>query len=887
MPLIPPYDLQEAVEAARLSAASKDWVRAAEFYAEAIPFDASAALIVQYAHMLKEAGYLEAAVNAYCAAITCDGTAADAYMHLGHVLKRLGRIEEAIDAFRAAEAIPYGPHVTPEIDSLIVAKQNAHHAQQNRYEYTLDTMPEALRQRNEALHAWLHEQRSQRYAHSRDTTRGWRGYLPSLRRRLRSIAEPVSDLVTDAEGYRATSNNPRMRVLTSRSTQLQDLRGQWIQICLKIVSAECVVDPILYAEEAPGWARFKIVRLVKRTDGSFSAIARMPQSLVSLRLDPVHSPGKFQLWDLQLHRLSTAVVVTRMLKEPDGAGLAALARGLRQGKMLAGAEQLFAAPMADDYARWIAFHERVSPAHPPPEKSSIGFVMPISDGDGSLYASTLTSMREQTSARWKLVIILSEGMSLSLRRTIELEASKDERVKLSLRTLSAASISSEMRDIATDLVGLLSAGDVLAPSAVASFLGHFAQNRSPKAIYCDHDQIDGRGGRHSPRFKPDWNRDYILSYDYVGPAVVFSSAAFNSVGGWRDKFPGRETFDLLLRISMDAEEGEIAHLAEPLWHSRGSRKGGPIDAIVNDFLAQTKSPLRAEPGRIEGTARLVWPMPETPPHVSIIIPTRDRIDLLRTAIDSIIARTDYPSFDIIVIDNGSVEIESKTYFKEIIRTAQVSVLRDDGPFNFSRLNNLAAKVATGSILALVNNDVEVKDGRWLKEMVPIALDPTVGAVGAKLLYGSGHIQHAGIIGGVGTVAAHGHKYEPESSLGYMNRLIVQQTVIAVTAACLIVEAHKFAAVGGFEEEHLKVAFNDVDLCLKLNDRGWRNIFTPWAELYHHESLSRGLDLSGQRAARFQKEAEFTVEKWQGAVLADRFYSPNLTHSFEDFSLEEN
>jgi GT2 family glycosyltransferase/tetratricopeptide (TPR) repeat protein len=833
--------------------------------------------------MLKEAGYLEAAVNAYRAAVTWDGTAADAYVHLGHVLKRLGRIDEAIDAFRAVEAIPYGPHVRPEINGLIVAQLNANHARQNRDGDTLDAMPEALRQRDEALHAWLQEEQSRRYAHKPGAIKGWRGYLPSLRRRLRSIAEPMSDLVTDAEGYRATSNNPRMRLLTSRSTQLQDLRGQWIEICLKIVSAECVVDLILYAEEAPGWARFKIVRLVKRTDSSFSAIVRLPQSLVSLRLDPVHSPGKFQLWDLQLHRLSTAVVIGRMLREPDGAGLAALVKGLRQGKLLAAAEELLTPAMADDYARWIAFHERQSPPGALPDAGSIGFVMSISSADGSLYASSLASLKEQTSPRWKLVVVLDDGIPVSLCKAIELEASKDDRVRISVATSAAAPILSAMKDIAADLIGLLPAGDVLAPSAVASFLSLLAESPSLKVIYCDHDEIDDRGRRHSPCFKPDWNPDYILCYDYVGPSVVFSTTAINAVGGFRDRFPGQETFDLLLRTSNDAKEGEIAHLAKPLWHSCSSQKDRSVAAIVNNFLAHISSPLRAEPGRVESTARLVWPMPEKPPHVSIIIPTRDRIDLLRTAIASIISRTDYPSFDIVVVDNGSVEIESKAYFSEIVRTGPVSILRDDGPFNFSRLNNRAAEIAKGPLLALVNNDVEVKDGRWLKEMVPIALDPTVGAVGAKLLYGSGHIQHAGIIGGIGTVAGHGHKYEPESSKGYMNRLIVHQTVIAVTAACLLLEASKFEEVGGLNEENLSVAFNDVDLCLKLKRRGWRTVLNPWVELFHHESLSRGPDVGGERAIRFKREADYMVYEWGKELLDDPFYSINLSRDFEDFS----
>jgi len=500
--------------------------------------------------------------------------------------------------------------------------------------------------------------------------------------------------------------------------------------------------------------------------------------------------------------------------------------------------------------------------------------------------ATLTSLREQTSSLWELIVVLDDSAPVSFQKLVAQDVSKDGRVKsvLSMGETTAERLSAGAAKTNAALIGQLAPGDVLSPDAIAKFLHSSAAHPEMNIIYCDDDVVDEKGQRHSPRFKPDWNADYAYCYDYVGRSVLFSAASIRKVGGWRDTFPGKETYDLLLRLSRNSGRGAIVHLAQPLWHCPALPDAGDVTSVVNSILNETGSGITAYAGYTQNTAKLVWPMPPEPPHVTIVIPTRDRIELLKVAIESILRQTDYPAFDIIVVDNGSTDAESLRYFAHVQQDQSVSVVRDDGDFNFSRLNNLAFKLAKGSVFALVNNDVEVKDGSWLTEMVSIALDPAVGAVGAKLLYGSGHVQHAGILGGVGMVAAHGHKYASRDDHGYMNRLIVQQTVLAVTAACLVVEAHKYFAVGGLDEDHLSVAFNDVDLCLKLAERGWRTVFTPWAVLDHHESLSRGLDTFGPRAARFRREADYMISKWGDKVLKDPFYTPNLTQDHEDFSL---
>jgi len=883
--VVTPSSFQTHLKDAAEAADKRDWATAAELYARAIRFDPSAGLLVQYGHMLKEAGYLDAAVKAYRSALIWDRTSTDAYVHLGHLQKRLGLIEEAIGTFEAADSIPYGPHVRPEINGLVVAQLNTKHAVEIDKSDFLKTISGSLRQEDEALHEWLgveHAARSKSYLSPKKDRVLWH------RKNIPARLEPSADVVIAGDGFRAMSKSPRMQIRPLGASVVHSLSGQWVEIRVSVSSDECLVDPVLYVEEVPGWARFKTFRLIRQSANVFGVVARLPRSVVSLRLDPVHTPGNFHVFGLKVSRLSWLSLMSKMFSATNRPAVGRILRSAWRGDLAQTIQTSFAVEMPDQYARWIALQEVAQKASlPSAQIGNVGFITLLGAQDTARYGETLASLKAQRSERWELVIVLDERSPVKVREAIASEASSDPRIKV-VTCVSTASkaerLSAGIDDLATDFVGFLPVGDRLTPDAVASFLAFSGANPSAKVIFCDHDEIDDGGRRHSPHFKPDWNDDYILCHNYVGPAVVFSRSAIEAIGRWRDKHVDLETFDLLLRLSIDARKGEIGRLPQLLWHSFSHGTESEILSAVTDNLMERHSPIQATKGRVAGTVKLNWPMPTVAPHVTIIIPTRDRAELLKTAIESILLKTNYPAFDIIVVDNGSVEPESLEYFEHLGRSDRVSVLRDDGQFNFSRLNNRAVALAKGTVLALVNNDVEVQESNWLNEMVPIALDPDVGAVGAKLLYGSGHVQHAGIIGGVGTVAGHGHKYEPEDARGYMNRLVVQQTTIAVTAACLVVEANKYRAVGGMDEEHLTVAFNDVDLCLKLGEQGWRSVFTPWAVLYHHESLSRGLDLSGAKAQRFMQEAQFMLDTWDRKILRDPFYNPNLTRQHEDFSV---
>ncbi|MGH9242652.1 MAG: glycosyltransferase family 2 protein, partial [Vicinamibacterales bacterium] len=304
---------------------------------------------------------------------------------------------------------------------------------------------------------------------------------------------------------------------------------------------------------------------------------------------------------------------------------------------------------------------------------------------------------------------------------------------------------------------------------------------------------------------------------------------------------------------------------------------------VEDHLMRTGVQATCEPA-LNATyhQRVRYTLPQPPPHVTIIIPTRDRVSLLSRCVGSVTGRSTYPSFDIVIVDNGSTEPETSAYFEQLRSDARVSILRVDEPFNFSRLNNQAVAGARGEVICFLNNDTEVISADWLEEMVSRASQSQVGAVGAMLYYPNNRIQHAGVILGLGGVASHAFKGLGRTTGGDHARAALAQAMSAVTAACLVVRKGVFTEAGGFDET-LAIAYNDVDLCLRLRARGFENIWTPFAELYHYESVSRGDDVSSGRPG-FLEESRLMYERWGELLKADPYFNPNLSLQRTDFAL---
>lgn len=432
-----------------------------------------------------------------------------------------------------------------------------------------------------------------------------------------------------------------------------------------------------------------------------------------------------------------------------------------------------------------------------------------------------------------------------------------------------------------DFVLPLQSGAVLDPSALLFLADAVHAHPDADLVYADQDCIDERGRLHTPWWKPEFDQLMLLSQDYVSSSCLFSrSAALAFLPLSPDE---REVTPFALALKLTASpEARVVHVPRPLFHYPAIA----LEAGVKQRLLVTRGHLASQGAEVEpgpfGSLKVRWPLPPTLPLVSILIPTRDKIDLLRTCIDSILEKTTYPAYEIIVIDNNSQEQSSLEYFFDICDNKRICVLRDERIYNYSQLNNFAAAKAKGDYLCLLNNDTEVISPDWLTDMMRHAVRPGVGAIGAKLLYGNGRIQHAGVVIGMGNAAGHAHRHLDDSDCGYFAQAHVARQATAVTAACLVVSRRNFDAVGGLDEAQLAIAYNDVDFCLKLRKAGLMNVYEPRATLYHHESLSRGDDLSAEHRKRYFAELSVLQERWQTSGYLDPTHHPMLDPASEQY-----
>ncbi len=438
---------------------------------------------------------------------------------------------------------------------------------------------------------------------------------------------------------------------------------------------------------------------------------------------------------------------------------------------------------------------------------------------------------------------------------------------------------------AWDWLLVMPAGTQLAETALLRLGDAIAKWPDAAAIYGDSDVLSADGERGAPHFTPQWNEAYFIARDYVG-AFAVSRAALSEVQGL---IADDDTPDALLLAAAGVGGGGIVRIAHVLTH----RVDGEGEAC-EDFCDRRRATMERHLRRTTPSARVivaphglhaVHALPQPQPLVSLIVPTRDRVDLLKPCIEGLRHRTDYDALEIIIADNGSRERATLDYFAALADDPRVRVLDCAGPFNYAAINNRAVATARGSVVGFLNNDIEVMHPDWLAEMVSQALQPKTGAVGALLTYANGLVQHAGVVMGIGGYAGHAHRFFHPDAPGYMGRIGCQQYVAAVTAACLVVERAKFDAVGGFDAEAFAVAYNDVDLCLRLRRAGFESLYTPFARLVHKESASRVRDTEPKRAAAYARECAALVARWGDIIADDPYYHPALTRADETFSLD--
>jgi GT2 family glycosyltransferase len=555
------------------------------------------------------------------------------------------------------------------------------------------------------------------------------------------------------------------------------------------------------------------------------------------------------------------------------------------------------------YTEWIEADAILNPpATPPAHGPLISIILPVFDPPERWLRRAIASVREQSYSNWELCIADDASTLSRVAPLLEAEAAADSRIKLislpSNGHISAASNAALSLATGT-FTCFLDHDDELAPHALAEIERALAARPGTRLIYTDEDKIDPRGKRSAPYFKPDWNPDLLLAQNYFCHLVAYETALLRELGGFRIGCEGAQDWDLALRATALLPASAIVHLPRILYHWRSipgstalkqSTKPYVQSAgrrVLADYLARTGIQADILPVR-GGHWRLRRHLPAKPPRVSIIIPTRDRLSLLKPCVESILKRTRYPDFEIIIIDNGSEQASTLAYLEKL-RARGIKVLRDTAPFNYSALNNRAVAHATGEVLGFLNNDLTVINSGWLAEMVTQALRPEVGAVGAMLYYPDERVQHAGVVLGIGGfqlgqgVACHAFRFSNAKKTSFGNRLRLVQNYSAVTGACLLVRRPLFEQLGGFDAEHFAVAYNDVDFCLRLGVAGYRNVWTPFAELYHHESASRGPDDTPAKMAVYKREFAHMRATWGPLLDADPAYNPNLTLTRADFS----
>jgi len=526
----------------------------------------------------------------------------------------------------------------------------------------------------------------------------------------------------------------------------------------------------------------------------------------------------------------------------------------------------------------------------------ISIVMPTYNIEKKYLQKTIDSVLTQNYSNWELCI--ADDAS-TLKETIDTlkKYEKNSRVNIIYRKenghISNAS-NTALSLVKGEYVTFLDHDDMLAPFALSEVVSVLNQNKNIKLIYSDEDKIDENDKRFNPHFKSDWNLDMFLSQNYISHLTVIKKEIIDKTEGFRVGYEGSQDYDIFLQAIKFIDTSEIAHISKILYHWRAIEGSTAQDSNAKEYTSKagvkalkkyftSSLKIDVKEGLLPNTYKITYPIYNAP-LVSIIIPTKDNYELLFTCIDSIVKKSTYVNYEIIIVDNQTTEQKALDYLEELACKKNIKVLKYNKQFNYAKINNYAVDYASGEFLAFLNNDIEVLTEGWIEEMLQHALRDDIGIVGAKLHYPDMSIQHAGVVLGIGGVAGHSHKYFQEDAHGYFSRLKIIQNYSALTAACIVVKKSIFSDVYGFEEE-LEIAFNDIDLSLKVLEKGYRNLWTPYAKLIHHESKSRGVEDTYEKKKRFQKEKDFMLNKWEKELLSDKCYNKNLTLEHENFTLK--
>lgn len=569
---------------------------------------------------------------------------------------------------------------------------------------------------------------------------------------------------------------------------------------------------------------------------------------------------------------------------------------------------------------WIRLHERFEPEevpygpwyelYAPDEKTLqkqrthsfsyaplISIAVPAYRTPPVFLREMIDSLLAQTYGNWELCIANGSPEEEEMDRILKEYEERDQRIRvLNLKeNLGIAENTNAALSMAKgEFVGLLDHDDLLAPNALYEIVQALSKDEMMDAIYTDEDKVTMNLDEHfQPHLKPDFNLDLLRSNNYICHFFAARRSVIEKAGGFRKEFEGAQDHDFIFRCVENSRH--VGHVPEILYHWR-THKASTADNPASKMYAYDagKRAIEAHLARMEtkgkvshtpdfGFFRVQYPVQDRP-MVSIIIPNKDEKETLQACLKSIREKTEYDHYEILIIENNSTTEEIFQYYKELAKEPGIRLLRWKKEFNYSAINNYGARHAKGDYLLFLNNDVTVITKGWLKEMLGMCQRREVGAVGVKLLYPDHTIQHAGCVVGMGGIAGHMFTDMPANRSGYLHKASILQDMSAVTAACMMMKKSVFEEAGGFTEQ-LAVAFNDVDLCLKVNQKGHLVVYDPYVQLYHMESKSRGEEDSKEKVVRFQNEIEYMRSHWSDILKnGDPYYNKNLSLTKWNYSL---
>ena len=560
------------------------------------------------------------------------------------------------------------------------------------------------------------------------------------------------------------------------------------------------------------------------------------------------------------------------------------------------------------YNKWIAENETISDADERAIRADIAHfayrpllsvIMATYETPQAYLLAAIESVQAQVYDNWELCIADDASSAPHVAALLRQAAAADPRIRVVVRPARghiSASSNSALALARGEWVVLMDHDDLIPRDALYELAAEAVAHPEAQVIYSDEDKIDGKNRRYSPYFKPDFDPDLLLGQNLLSHLTAYRRDLVLSVGGFREGFEGSQDHDLALRTTAACDPAAVRHIPRVLYHWRQQTNArtfseGALERCIGAARRAIAEHLEARGTSVEirpaaaSYHRIVFPLPDPAPLVSILIPTRNRAALLRVCLDGILNRTDYPVLEVLVADNGSTEPDALTLLRQVQSDPRVRVLTMPGPLNFAGTANRAAAQARGDILLLLDDGIEVKDPDWLKEMVAQAVRPDVGAVGCRLLSPNGRLRHAGIVLGAGGVGSHLFSGAHRDDYGPAAVLKLLRSVSAVTASCLALRREVWREAGGMDEENLAAAFNDIDLCLKIRQLGLRVVWTPYAELYHQESTPRGTDAMPAQTTRFADEADVMRKRWGDSLGNDPYYSPNFSLENANFVLQ--